>query len=417
MKRDELSGKLQQEYKAGLPCGVSKIPGKDYENIWFVVPPPPPTTLPSGLNASIIAKATRVIEELPKSDQLSELDKLVSYLFVRREAVQSSRMEGTWSTIDHILSPGDLFDKKEAKSERASVLGYANALEAEFAEAFKKSNAIFTQTLIGKLHKNIMSKDPAYRGSPGKIRATPVFIGGLHRKENSIYNPTPPEFVDRCLKQVVEWLSNEEIAELGDAGMGLPLVARMAIGHSHFEAVHPFTDGNGRVGRMLMTLQMAAHRALPLYISGFIEAEKDQYMAALQAAQKKLNYVPIIEFIAEAIIASHQETQETRTAIEKLPDDWKARGSFRDKSAAQRLLRQLMTHPIFTVKEVEKSLEVSKPAANKAVKQLIKAGIIRERTGDARYRVFAAEEVIELLARKFAEPTGEALARAKELLK
>lgn len=394
---------------------MTKIGLKGFENIWFVVPPAPPATLPRGLPATAIAKATQIIEQLQKSDSLSDLDRLISFLFVRREAVQSSRMEGTWSTVDHVLSPGELYDKNEAKSERASVLGYAHALESEFEKAFQKSNTVFTNALICKLHKNVMAKDPEYRGKPGKIRNTPVLIGGLHRKENSVFNPAPPRHVERCLREVLEWMANEELAELGNAGMGIPLVVRMAIGHAHFEAVHPFTDGNGRVGRMLMTLQMAAHRILPLYLSGYIEAEKDQYGLALQAAQKKLNYAPLVELICEAIVASDKEARQTRTALEKLPGQWRKRGSFRAKSAAQRLLDLLITNPIFTVKLIEAHLGVSKPAANRAVTQLVEAGIVRERTGRERYRVFAAEEVIGLLAREFMEPTSDALLRAKAL--
>jgi len=416
MKREELTTQLRQEYRDELIGGVEKIKEPGFENFWFVVPPPPPKKIPKGLPTHSLSKAVRLMDQLPHVNSSDAIDRLTSYLFLRREAVQSSRMEGTWSTIDHILTPGEIYDVKEVKSERASVLGYAHALEKEFQSVVEKGDVIFSKALVCRLHKEVMSKDPAFRGLPGKIRKSPVFIGGLHRREESIYNPAPPLHVERCLHQVMTWYSDQDIIELGDAGMGMPLPVRMAIGHAHFEAVHPFSDGNGRIGRMLMTLQMAARGTLPLYLSGYIEAQKSDYMTVLQAAQKKLNYSPIVEFICEAIVASHSEARETKEAIKSLPDEWRDRHSFRSGSAADRMLDLLITNPIFTVSQIQDRLKVTRPAANHAAAQLVSAKIAKERTGHARNRVFAAEEVLELLARKFSEPPSAALMRARQQL-
>lgn len=416
MKRGELTSLLQKEYSKDNGCGVEKIQIAGLENIWFVVPPPPPRALPKGLPSQAIRKAMRILEQLQSPVQADELDHLSSYLCLRREAIQSSRMEGTWSTIDHIFTPGVLYDDPDGKSERASVLGYAHALEAEFRSVFKRGATVLTKELVCRLHKNVVSKDPMYRGNPGAIRKSPVFIGGLRRKEESIYNPTPPRHVMRCLREVLDWVRDLELIELGDAGMGMPLPVRMAIGHSHFEAVHPFSDGNGRVGRMLMTLQMASHGVLPIYLSGFIEHERDLYNHVLQDAQKKLHYGPIVEFICEAIVASYQEAKETKKEIHQLPILWAQRGLFRRGSTAHRLLTLLISNPIFTVAQIQELLKVSKPAASHAAAQLLKAKIIRERTGHERFRVFAAEEVLELLARKFMESPSLAILRAQDVL-
>jgi Fic family protein len=330
-------------------------------------------------------------------------------------------MEGTWSTISHVLTPGAIYDLKEGAKERTSVLGYAHALEVELGTVEKRGVAVFTKQLCSRLHRKIMSKDPLYKGKPGDIRqegkpGDVVWIGSLTRPENSIYNPTPARHVSRCLDEFLEWLSDKQMIEMGDAGMGLPLAARMAIGHAHFEAVHPFSDGNGRVGRMLMTLQMAAAGLSPLYLSGFIEAEKTAYVAALQQAQKKLRYGAIVEFICESIIASDNEGRKTKTLFEQLPDAWSKRGEFRDKSAALRMLPLLLSHPIFTAKDVAKLLKISAPAAARATNQLVEKKIVRQRSNGNWGRVFAAEEVIELLSRRFAEDPRLALSRAKDLL-
>ena len=199
--------------------------------------------------------------------------------------------------------------------------------------------------------------------------------------------------------------------------MGMALPVRMAVAHAHFESVHPFSDGNGRVGRMLLALQMAASGFLPLYLSGFMEEQKVEYIAALQKAQKKLQYGPIVEFLCQAIISSRQEADLTKTSLLGLPKTWDSRGEFRDHSAAKRAFYFLISNPIFTVKQLQSHLGVSVPAAARAAAQLVAKKVVRERTGFGRNRVFAAEEVIELLSRRFGDPPAAALERAQILLK
>ncbi len=408
MKKTDLAPSLQKT--------AEKVGEPGLENLWFVIPPPPPRKFPSGMPAQAISRALRLIEQLPSAHSLNELDRLTSYLFVRQEAVLSSRMEGTWSTMDHVLTPGEIYDRKEGKSERSSVLSYASALEKEFQPVFEKGISRFSVQLICRLHKEVLKNNPDYRKIPGRIRKSFVFIGGAQRLENSIFNPPPPKHVSRCLKEVLTWMRDPLLTEMGNAGMGMPLPVRMAIGHAHFEAVHPFPDGNGRVGRMLMTLQMASHGILPLYLSGYIEAEKNEYYLALQKAQKKLEYGPIVELICEALIASNEETKKTKQAIATLPGTWASRGAFRAGSAAHSLLTKLIIHPIFNISHVQDFLKITRPAANHAVAQLLDAKIVRERTGYERNRIFAAEEVIELLSKGFSEPPSQALKNAQALL-
>lgn len=419
----ELHPQLSRHYRETLDSGVEKIDHPRLRNMWFVVPPPPPRTLPPGLPARAIAEAGEILAQQPGLEQASQIDRLISYLFLRKEAVESSRIEGTMSTIDHVLTPGELFDDWKAKSEGASVRGYAHSLEKELRKVKSEGLSTFSLHLVSRLHKGTMSLDPKFKGVPGRLRepGSPgdiVWIRGkTHRPEDSIYNPPLARHVSRCLQGVLGWYSDAEFVERGDAGLGMPLVARMAIGHAHFEAIHPFSDGNGRVGRMLLTLQMACQDKLPLYLSNFIEEEKMSYYEALQSAQKKLNYIPIVEYFSDAVIASHRESRMTREEIEKLPQSWSSRGDFREGSTAKRALNWLVSHPIFTAKLLQENFSISAQAANSAVEALQKRGIVRERTGFERNRVFAAEEVISLLSRRFGSDPREALEGAKELLK
>lgn len=420
MKVAELHSKLQRPYKTGMECGVFKSKDSKQLNIHYVIPPAPPEILPEGLSYKLVSEAITALGRLPSYQEMDDLDKLINYLFVRREAVQSSRMEGTWSTIDEILTPQEL--NQNETHDTASVRGYAHALEKIYSEVWKKKERVFNEKLIQDLHKEIMQKDPRYLGRPGKIRApgeagSVVHIGGLNRPEESIYNPTPPEYVKDSLSKVLQWFSNRELAEKGDAGAGLTLPVRMAIGHSHFEAVHPFPDGNGRVGRSLWPLQMISAGSMPLYLSGYIEMEKVKYSEALQAAQKKLEYGKIIDFIARAIISSAAEMDVTKSRLLSLPEKWLRRGEFRKNSAAERALHVILKYPIFNMLELQRQLGCATQAAANAIHQLEKSHIIRERTGNKRNRIFAAEEVILLLARDHGSDADLALEKAGRILR
>lgn len=421
MKIDELAQPLQRPYTKSRGCGIVRPERSDYQHIPFLVPPAPPRDVPAGLSVARIAEANATLMRRSSPERADDLDRLVAYLFARREAVASSRMEGTWTTIDSVLTPGDAMDDREARSERMSVRAYAAALKEAAEEVREAGLAALTRDLVCRMHERVMSRDPSFRGIAGRIRQPGtagdiVQIGGFPRKEAAIFNPPLPEYVGLCLDDVMAWLRDEELVELGDAGMGMALPVRMAVGHSHFEAVHPFSDGNGRVGRMLWPLQMLAAGHLPLYISGYIEENTAAYSRALQAAQKQLDYSGIVAFVCEAVIASGADEDATRTAITLLPDVWRQRGRFRRKSSPDRALGVLMRLPIITARQLSEELGVSFQAASTALKSLEKAGIVRERTGYGRNRVFAAEEVVALLSRPFGQDPAIALEGGRDAL-
>ena len=418
MKRDELVGRLRQPYTNTRGFGVAKVDKADFENVWFVVPPPPPRRLSERLDLRLLRDANLALQGRTRMTSASELERTAAYLLMSREAVSSSRMEGTWSTIDEVLSPAAT---DAGRTASISVRGYAHALLHAFQALEKDGLAALTPGLLCALHERFMQKDPHFRGVAGRLRAPGlpgevVQIGSFGRKEDSIYNPAPPAHVKRCLDDVLDWLRDEAFAELGDAGMGFSLPIRMAIGHAHFEAVHPFSDGNGRVGRMLWAIQLAAAGILPLYLSAYVEVNKDEYGAALSEAQKQLSYRRIIEFVCRAIVVSSDEESETQRVLEALPATWQARGAFRRNSTAYRSLNLLVHTPIVTVKVLAAELDVSTQAANEAVRRLEEASVLRESSGRGRRRQFAAEEVISVLGRSFGSDPEIALEGARRIL-
>jgi Fic family protein len=218
------------------------------------------------------------------------------------------------------------------------------------------------------------------------------------------------------LSEVIEWLKDEDLALQGDAGSGLSLPVRLAVGHAHFEAVHPFTDGNGRTGRALWAIQMICAGSMPLHLSGYVEARKEDYIRGLEQAQKKLNYAPLIEFICNAIIESSLELKRTQEVIVSLVEVWKQRGKFRKKSAAERALPLLLHYPILTSAILQKELGISGPASTNAINLLLEKKIIRHRRFENRRPVYAAEELIQVLARPFGSDLEIALEKGKSLL-
>lgn len=418
MRRDELAEVLRQPYTPHRGFGVEKVDKPDYDNIWFVVPGGPPRELSEALSLPLVRNANRALQARPSMQSASSLQRTVAFLLMRREAVSSSRMEGTWSTVDEVLSPA----ADDDRSATAAVRGYANALTFGIEAVLSDGISVVDRSLVCELHKRVMEKDPALHtiagvlrepGSPGDV----VQIGGIGRKEDSIYNPAPPAHVKRCLEDVLDWMTDSKLMDLGDAGMGMSLPVRMAVGHTHFEAVHPFSDGNGRVGRMLLALQMAGADRLPLYLSGYVEAEKAEYVAALQEAQRQLAYRRIIEFVCQAIVASGDEELETQRSLEGLPQEWQARGKFRRGSSAARALQLLLRTPVMTVALLAAELEVSVQAASQGLQRLEKAGVVRDRSMRGRNRIYAAEEVIAVLARSFGSDIDVVLQSARSALR
>ncbi|KXV35596.1 hypothetical protein AD940_02285 [Gluconobacter thailandicus] len=272
------------------------------------------------------------------------------------------------------------------------------ALERFVPSALINGRQIFQVDLIQNLHRSVLGHDASYRDTPGDFRQEVVWIGGNGHIAYSVYNPPPPAEVPYFLEETLDYMRED-----GMQMMTQSLITRMALAHAHFEAVHPFRDGNGRVGRLLLPLMMAAEKQVPLYLSPYIELHKQAYYAALKQAQQKLNWLPLIGFVSNAIVQTVQELRITREALRTLNAAWLSRRSFRKRSAALRALDILRDYPVLTAPRLGTLLSITPPAAHTAIGQLCQAGILRERAGYARNRIYVADEVLGILNRPFAE--------------
>lgn len=388
MKRDGLVEAVRRTLKP--------LPAPHERHFGVVAAAPPEYSIPLGNRMHRLQAAIAAIAEVDHLAAITDDPFYISRILIRQEAISSSSIEGTHSTLDELLELEEEF--VESRSEAEQVRDYALVMEKVIPRARAAGPDIFDQSLVCDLHRNLMAHDPDYRDKPGELREKVVWIGGLRNIAQSTFNPPPPEDVPQCLASTISYLRDE-----GMQAMSQSIVERMAIAHAHFEAVHPFLDGNGRVGRILMAVMMAANKHAPLFLSPYIEANKQAYVASLKAAQQRLEWGEIVTYMADAIVGTVAEIRHTRGALAQLADRWKLRRKFRANSGAERALALLRDYPVVTTARLASLLSVSFPAASTAIDQLVGAGILRERTGYARNRVFVAPEVFRIINRPFGE--------------
>jgi Fic family protein len=389
MKRSDLSHAIRETLRRFPP---------PYDAHYGIIPPPPPE---DGVS---ITKATKALDDargaLGKIEALASQMKdpyIVSRILTRREAVSSSSIEGTQSTLDEILSVEET-GGDDAKDVARQVRNYALALDDFIPMAAKTGCGIFTLDLVKGLHRAVMKDDPDYQDVPGELRTRVVWIGGGGNIAYSSLNPPPPDDVPACLAQTIDYLRNEGMQQMTQG-----FITRMAVAHAHFEAVHPFRDGNGRVGRLLLPLMMAAEKHVPLYLSPYIEARKGAYYASLKDAQQRLDWEPAIIFMADAVTGTVDELMKTRAALSELSERWKDRRKYRKGSAAARALEELPHYPVVTAKRLGELLDIAPSQAHLAIEQLSEAGILTERTGYSRNRIYTATEALNVINRPFGE--------------
>lgn len=366
-----------------------------YENHYGVVPlAPPEDALPIQAVQLAHDRALTMLGRVQTlASQVSD-PYIISRTLSRREAVDSSAIEGTNSTLNELLAVEEYDD--DAQDAARQVRDYALTLDRLLPQAARDGNDIFTIGLVSELHRDAMCHDPHYRDVPGEFKKVVNWIGGTGHISTSTYNPTPPDMVIECLEQTMAYMRCEGMQAVTQSP-----ITRMAVAHAHFEAVHPFSDGNGRVGRLLLPMMMAAEGGVPLYLAPYISANRIGYYESLRMAQQRLEWAPLVGYLSDAVTGTVEELFATREALQKLAENWRGRRKFRAGSASTRALDLLVDYPVITLKRLAAKLDVSAPQALLAINQLVDAGILVERTGYRRNRVFAAEAVLAIVNRSF----------------
>ncbi len=371
---------------------LAPIPGR--ENVKALVPPPCPRALDAAPVLTALIAAEKAIAGTAAVARLLPQPDLITRSLERREAVLSSQIEGTRTDLTQLLEY-EATGSDEGLPEDAEVtLGYVRALDHGLRAVRRDGGPQhLTLDLIRHLHRVLMSgTDYRHLEGPGEWRRTQNWIGA-RRIEDATLIPPPVSHLEACLVDLEAFLRT---AGGGSAAMALPL--RMAVAHVQFEAIHPFSDGNGRVGRLLPLLMMAAESLPPLYLAGYLKARQREYYDALAGVQLQGRWTDWLGFFLGGIAEAAATEQATAHNLLDIRRRWQERTAhLRADATARRLLDVLLGAPVQTVASAREALGLSAQAANTGIAALLELGILREATGRRWGRSFRAYEILAVL--------------------
>jgi len=358
------------------------------------VPNPLPPTPAISLDAetqSLMEQASLAVGRLDGLSAVLPDTSTFLYSYVRKEAVLSSQIEGTQSTLSDLL----LFESEATPGvpleDVQQVSNYVAALNRGL-ERLRQGIPISLR-LIKELHAILLSKGRGRGKEPGEFRRSQNWIGGS-RPGNATFVPPRPDLLLECLGLWEKFLHEEP--------KKMPLLIKAALAHVQFETIHPFLDGNGRIGRLLITLLIYSEGALrepTLYLSLHFKQHRDQYYDLLQRVRTHGEWEAWLQFFFTAVRESTETASNTARRLMKLGCDDERRVAKLGRAAgtALRLHRYLQTRPISTIGAASTRLSLSVPTITSAFNHLQRLGIVQELTGQARSRIYAYKEYLSVL--------------------
>lgn len=308
--------------------------------------------------------------------------------FIKREAVYSSRIEGTQATLGDLLAVEAGANVERSPDDLREVGNYVTALE----HGLRRSAELpLSLRLVREMHEILMTGVRGEHATPGELRKTQNWIGtpGCTLREAS-FVPPPPDFLNKCLGDWENFIHTSE----------LPLLLTAALMHYQFEVIHPFLDGNGRIGRLLITLLLCERNALPgpfLYLSAFFEASRSNYYERLNAVSFQGDWSGWFDYFLNGVIRQCEDALSRAERISIILERWKADVSGSTPKATYNVVESLAANPYITPRGLEKELGVSFNTASKAIKVLEGKGIMKQVGHSKRDRVYHAEAVLEIL--------------------
>jgi len=356
---------------------------------WAFVPGPLPPKLEwDDALVSVISRADIALGTLSGLGETLPNPHLLIYPFIRREAVLSSRIEGTQSSLSDLL----LFEatQVEKRGDVREVQNYVRAMEY----GLKRLNELpLSLRFIRELHGILMEGVRGGYATPGEFRKSQNWIGSPGAVLNeATYVPPPVPEMQECLNQLEKFLHAET---------KLPPLVEAALVHYQFEAIHPFLDGNGRIGRLLVTLLLCQRNVLSkplLYLSAFFEQHRDEYYDRLTKVSSVGAWREWIEFFLRAVADQSGDAVSRSRRLQELQRGYLqlARKKRLAPTAAQ-LVDLVLMKPVISARTVQDYLKITSPGARKAIKVLLDVGILTEITGRKRDRAYAANEVLKAL--------------------
>jgi len=373
------------------------VPAAGYSGAFALIPPPTPRGLELKGLRDELPRARAALDLLKDlSSRLPNPD-LITRTADRREAVRSSQIEGTNSGVNDLLTYEATGSDEGLPPDVLVTHNYVRALEYGLQKVRQSGVSALTCNLITELHARLMD-GVDYDGTPGEFRERQNWIGG-----GNIYNarfvPPPPGNVQACMDDL-ESLLRYSAAE--EDQMVLSVVIRMAIAHAQFETIHPFVDGNGRVGRILLPLMLAAEGYPPVYLAGYLKDKQREYYDALVGVQLREKWSEWVKFFAIGVEAAVQESIKTAIELENILKKWTglvAGLGLRSHSVLYKFPELMIGTPVLTAHHAKDALGISFPSASAALAALEKMGILVQPVKHQRNRTFVAKEVIDVLNR------------------
>jgi len=338
---------------------------------------------------SQLSRTDRALGELSGIGRALPNPHLLILPFARREAVLSSRIEGTQASLSDLYA-FEAAPRAEETGDVREVFNYVRALEFGLS---RLKDLPVSLRLTREIHERLMRGVRGEHSTPGEFRRSQNWIGPPRCLLNeATYVPPPVDEMRACLDAFEHFLHAEH---------DIPPLVQLALIHYQFEAIHPFLDGNGRVGRLILVMLLCLWDLLPqplLYLSAYFEANRQTYYEFLLSVSQRGTWSEWVLFFLEGVESQARDAVRRSHRIQDLRRGYRAR--FQTTHSSARLLQVvdlLFAAPIVTVNQVKEAIGVSFQSANRYISQLEEAGIVREITGQTRNRLYSAGEIIRAI--------------------
>lgn len=361
---------------------------KDSSGFWAFHPAPLPRRLqlPPEI-VTLLDEATGAVHRLGGVGRLIPNAHLLIGPHLRLEAVLSSRIEGTKTDVGQLLrfeagqAPA-ADEADDAQEVQNYIVAMGHGLQ-RVGEGFPVS-----VRLLREMHEHLLSGVRGQNRLPGELRTSPVWIGG-NTLTDAVFVPPPPDPMGIALDDLERFLHERD----------MPLLLQLALAHYQFEVIHPFLDGNGRIGRLLIPLMLVLRDALPqplLYLSAYFEQHRSEYYDLLLRTSQTGDIIPWLRFFLHGVRRQARDAEERTVRLVELQHD--LRNQLLDEgrpNTVVRLAEQLFAVPVVTAARVESLLGVTRPTAHAAINALVERGDLVETTGRERGRIYEAPHIFE----------------------
>jgi Fic family protein len=353
------------------------------------LPPEPPVSLDGDLGL-LLSRADQALGAINTIATILPNPELLVAMFIQKEALLSSQIEGTQSSLVDVLGAEE---DHEPTSDVGEVVNYINAMRYGL-DRIHEDDFPMSLRLLREIHNILMQQVRGGKAplAPGEFRTTQNWIGGSNLN-NARYVPPPPYEMLAGLDNLEKYLHGEE---------DTPVLIRCALIHYQFETIHPFNDGNGRLGRLLITFFLVWQGVMDepmLYLSAYLKTHQQEYYDRLQQVRTSGNFEAWVHFFLEGVVTVSDQVVKTTKAIqrlERMDTDRILEGNSGHSGVL--LLRYLMEQPVVRVKDVEEKLKISYSNANNLLSEMETLGIMKQITEGRRNRKFIYREYVDILS-------------------